>query len=157
MRTRDGWRLTTLGLLALMLMAATHVGVDTNSVQTISNKTFDDTNQHQFLKYNGKLRISGITAQSASFSVNTAREHIVTTGASTITATLPAATGSGDTYDICKWDTGAGTVVITRAGSDNIYSAGAVSGTTRTLVTRGDCDTIQDTQSATWLARGNGE
>lgn len=135
---------------ALFLVAATHVGVDTTSTQTLQNKTMAG------LTYTTSLRINDIQSQSSSFSVTGHREHRVTTGASTLTATLPAATGTGDVYDICKADTGAGTVVITRAGSDVIRYASGGSGNTRTLGSRGDCDTIQDWASGEWIARGNG-
>ncbi len=67
---------------------------------------------------------SSAVAKSANYTITTTdgyRNIFVTTGASTITLTLPAASANtGRTIVVTKVDTGAGKVTIARAGSDTI-------------------------------------
>lgn len=106
------------------------------------------------LKYSGTLLVAGANVAAVSSSGNvasTTRIEDCTSGASAITRTLPAATGSGRIIDVGKIDSGAGTCIIGRTGSDAINS-----GTTRTLSARWNGDTCRDVASAQWWCRGDG-
>ena len=104
------------------------------------------------LAYSGTLNITGIVAVSTSAAVAAAtRIESCTSGASAITRTLPAATGSGRVVDLVKIDSGAGTCIFGRTGSDTLNGA-----TTRTLSAQYKADTCIDIASALWLCRGDG-
>jgi hypothetical protein len=100
--------------------------------------------------YNGKLTIKDIHADNASFTVAN-RIHYVTTGASAIAATMPASPTVGDTYTIVKADSGAGTAVWTRAGSQTLNGA-----TTRTVSAQYKSDTCVYMASNVWICQGDG-
>ncbi len=102
------------------------------------------------LTYSGNLTISDINAESSNFTVGH-RIAYVTTGASTITATMPASPTVGDTYTIMKADNGAGTVVWTRAGSQTLNGA-----TTRTVSAQFKSDTCIYSASNVWICQGDG-
>jgi hypothetical protein len=104
------------------------------------------------LLYSGKLNITGIVAVSSSASVAaTTRIESCTSGASAITRTLPAATGSGRVVDLVKIDSGAGTCIFGRTGDDTLNGA-----TTRTLSAQYKADTCMDIAADLWLCRGDG-
>jgi hypothetical protein len=102
------------------------------------------------LTYGGKLTISDINAESSNFTVGH-RIHYVTTGSSTITATTPASPTVGDTYTVVKADSGSGTVVWTRAGSQTLNGA-----TTRTVSAQYKSDTCVYMASNVWICQGDG-
>ena len=74
------------------------------------------------------------TVSSSPYTASTTSEVIlVTTGAGAIQVNLPAATTSGIWKKVIKVDSGAGTAVINRAGTDTIYGA-----TSKTLTSEND-------------------
>lgn len=91
--------------------------------------------------------ISAVTNASAtSTTTDGFRAYLFSTGASNRTLTLPAASANaGRVLNVKKTDSGAGTVAITRAGSDTIDGA-----TTYTLTSQFDSITLICDGSATW-------
>jgi hypothetical protein len=90
--------------------ARTNLGLGTMAVQNSDN-----------VNLNGKIRISGIVAVSANYSVATTVSTVnATGGVSGITVTLPAANSSGQICIVRKVDSDAGFVTVSRAGTDNI-------------------------------------
>lgn len=91
MKWRKWSKLLGLGLVALVLMAPTNAGVDTNSTQTISNKTLDRTNTLQSyanLQLWGAI-CSNVTALSAwDLPTSSAAAATCNTGSNTQKATL---------------------------------------------------------------------
>lgn len=87
-----------------------------------------------------------VNAKSTNYTV-TVTDHYVptTTGSSTIVDTLPAATGSGIELVAKKIDSGAGTVVVTAAGSDTIDG-----NTTYTLSAQYNAVEIIDRAAGVW-------
>jgi hypothetical protein len=101
--------------------------------------------------YTGALFIAPPVAVSSSASIaSTTRVEACTSGASAITRTLPAATGTGRTITMYKADNGAGTCIFGRTGSDTMNGA-----TTRTLSTQYKSDTCYDASSALWICQGD--
>ncbi len=102
------------------------------------------------LLYSGKLTVAGVDAENASFTIDN-RIELITTGASAIAATTPASPTIGDTYTLVKIDSGAGTVVWTRAGSQTLNGA-----TTRTISAQYGVDTCVYVSSNVWVCQGAG-
>lgn len=96
---------------------------------------FGDTTVRLTLDGSGHATIAGYmksAGQRVAVATKTNTDYTLTTtdymvgfstGNTSRAALLPAATGSGQRYHIFKSDTGTGTVVITRAGSDTINGA----------------------------------
>jgi len=121
-----------------------------DSGNTTSISAQIDTTSFGKLSYNGVLGIKDIHADNASFTIAN-RIHSVTTGASAIAATTPASPTVGDTYTLIKIDSGAGTVVWTRAGSQTLNGA-----TSRTISAQYGVDTCTYIASNVWVCQGSG-
>lgn len=108
------------------------------------------------LVYSGTLKITDINTVTNGDATLSHRYTRFSTGNTARVATLPAASGSGVVYDVCKLDSGTGTVAVTRAGTDVIINKTNGSSTTLTLTGRGACQTLYDQASGEWLGRGDG-
>lgn len=102
------------------------------------------------LTYSGALTAPPPVAVSSSGNIaSTTQAESCTSGASAITRTLPAATGSGRTIGLAKIDSGAGTCIFGRTGADTLNGA-----TTKTLSTQYQIEFCRDWASALWLCDG---